>query len=89
MIERMGDTVGLLWAAVLAGVAACIRMFYVHGGRLSAVESTTNARLKALEEAHQDNKRWLIKIHKSVTDIQVRLGGTNGKRRKQRGYLVG
>lgn len=80
MIERMSDTIGFLWAMVLAAGAAVISTFYRHGGRLSRAE----ARIDALEKTAQENKKWLIKIHSLVNDIQIRLGGPNGKRRIKR-----
>lgn len=80
MMERMGDTFDILWAGVLAAGVAVIGVFYRHGGRLSAAE----ARVNALEEAHRENRRWLVKIHGMVNEIQIRLGGINGKRRKGR-----
>lgn len=72
------DTIGILWAIVLAAGAGIIGMFYKHGGRLSSVE----ARIEFLEEATRDNKKWLIKIHDAVTEQQIRQGRRNGKRRR-------
>jgi hypothetical protein len=80
MIERMNDTVGVLWAAVVTAGAACIRMFYSHGGRLSALEQESSDRRTDRKELRE----FMQEVRRDVGDIKVTLGirGKHGRRNR-------